>query len=98
MRSIIQDSHFSDEPLFDYIDAARPPWIQNASFGRSRVLSFAGSTIAQVFVEANLAHGTDDDVVAFWDALTARARGQKNDRLTEIGRQGERLTDRKSVV
>lgn len=80
------------QALLDYIDAARPPWIQNASFGRSRVLSFAGSAIAQVFVEANLAHGTDDDVVAFWDALAARARGQKNDRLTEIGRQGERLT------
>lgn len=80
------------QALLDYIDAARPPWIQNASFGRSRVLSFAGSAIAQVFVEANLAHGMDDKVVAFWDALAARARGQKNDRMTEIGRQGERLT------
>lgn len=80
------------QALLDYIDAVRPPWIQNATLGRLRVLSFAGNAIAQVFVEANLAHGTDDNVVAFWDALAARARGQKNDRMTEIGRQGERLT------
>jgi hypothetical protein len=80
------------QALLDYIDVERPPWIQNASFGRSRVLSFAGSAIAQVFVEADLARGTNDSVVAFWDALAARARGQKNDLLTEIGRQGERLT------
>lgn len=80
------------QALLDYIDIERPPWIQNASFGRSRVLSFAGNAIAQVFVEADLAHGTDEDVVAFWDALSARARGQRTDRLTAIGRQGERLT------
>jgi hypothetical protein len=80
------------QALLDYIDAARPPWIQNATFGRARVLSFAGSEIAQVFVEAGLAHGTEDAVVAFWDAMSARARGQKNIRLTTIGRDGERLT------
>lgn len=76
----------------DYIDVVLPPWVQNASFGRARVLSFAGSEIAQVFVEAGLAHGTDEGVVAFWDELAARARGQKSGRLTAIGRHGERLS------
>lgn len=80
------------QALLDYIDLERPPWIQNASFGRARVLAFAGSEITQVFVEAGLAHGTDSDVVSFWDALAARARGQKADRLTAIGRRGEQLT------
>lgn len=80
------------QALLDYIDIERPPWLQNATFGRSRVLSFAGSEIAQVFVEAELAQGINDEVIAFWDALAARARGQKSDRLTAIGRQGERLT------
>src|SRR5256885_839259 len=47
------------QALLDYIDIERPPWIQNAAFGRSRVLSFAGSEIAQVFVEADLSNGTD---------------------------------------
>jgi len=80
------------QALLDYLDAERPPWTQNASFGRARVIAFAGAEIAQVFVEAGLAHGVDDEVVAFWDAMATRARGQKTDRLTAIGRQGERLT------
>ncbi|RLJ64615.1 DUF3883 domain-containing protein [Sulfurisoma sediminicola] len=78
--------------LLDYIDTVRPSWIQNATFGRARVLAFAGSDIAQVFVEAGLAYGISDEVVAFWDEMAARARGQKGARLTGIGRAGERLT------
>ncbi len=42
--------------------------------------------------DASLGAVTDDDVVSFWDALAARARGLETDRLTSIGRQGERLT------
>lgn len=80
------------QALLDYIDIEHPSWVQNASFGRSRVLSFAGNQIAQVFVEAGLADGSGETVVAFWDALAARARGQRDDRLTQIGRLGERLT------
>lgn len=80
------------QALLDYMDIARPPWLQNATYGRSRVIRFAGSELAQVFVEAGLAYGVEDDVVAFWDAMAALARGQKNGRLSEIGRQGERLS------
>lgn len=80
------------QALLDYIDSQHPSWIQNASFGRSRVLAFAGSQIAQVFVEAGLAGSITDDVVEFWDTLSARARGQRNERLTQIGRKGEKLT------
>ena len=80
------------QALLDYIDVERPAWVQNAVFGRSKVIAFAGNQIGQVFVEADLAEGTDDLVVSFWDALSALARGQKNDRLTAIGRQGERFT------
>lgn len=80
------------QALLDYIDIDHPSWVQNASFGRSRVISFAGSQIAQVFAEAGLAEGTSESVVAFWDALAARARGQRDDRFSQIGRLGERLT------
>jgi len=78
--------------LLDYIDVMRPPWIQNATFGRAKVIAFAGSDISQLFVEAGLAHGTDKDVIDFWDELAARARGQKGVRLNAVGRAGERLT------
>jgi hypothetical protein len=80
------------QALLDYIDIERPSWLQNAAWGRSRLLSFIGSDIAQVFVEAGLAQGTEDPVISFWDELAMRARGQKQDRLTQIGRQGERLS------
>lgn len=80
------------QALLDYIEIERPAWLQNASFGRARVLSFTGSEIEQVFIEANLVTSTEDSVVQFWDDLAARARGQRNDRMTEIGRLGERLT------
>lgn len=80
------------QALLDYIDKEHPPWIQNATYGRSRVIRFAGSDLAQVIVEAGLASGSDDDVVLFWDTLAALARGQKNAKLSEIGRQGERLS------
>ncbi len=80
------------QALLDYIDVVRPSWIQNATFGRARVLFFAGSEICQVFIEAGLAHGTNKNVVSFWDEMAARARGQKASRLSDIGRDGERLT------
>lgn len=80
------------QALLDYIDVERPAWVQNAIYGRMKVISFAGTEIAQVFIEAGLAHGNDDATVSFWDVMAAMARGQRNDRLTTIGRQGERLT------
>lgn len=80
------------QALMDHIDTARPAWIQCATYGRSRVMSFAGGGVAQLMVEAGLANGYDDDVVAFWDSLSARARGLRDASLSEIGRKGERLT------
>lgn len=80
------------QALLDYIDVERPAWVQNATYGRMKVISFVRTEIAQVFIEAGLAHGIDDAVVSFWDAMAAIARGYKNDRLAAIGRQGERLT------
>ena len=80
------------QALLDYIEVEKPAWVQNATFGRRKVIFFAGTQVGQVFVEAGLADGTDDEVVTFWDAMAALARGQKNDRLAAIGRQGERLT------
>lgn len=80
------------QALLDYIDVERPPWVKNAMSGRARVLAFANQEVAQVFVEAGVTHGIEDTVVAFWDSMAIRARGQKEDSLLAIGRRGERLT------
>jgi hypothetical protein len=78
--------------ILDYIDVNDPPWLQNAAYGRRRVVSFAGRAAGQVFLEAGLIDGTDEDVVNFWDLLAARARGLREARLTNVGRSGERLS------
>jgi hypothetical protein len=78
--------------VLDYADVLAPDWLQNATYGRSRVLAFSAPGITQVLIEAGLAAGTADDVVAFWDALSSLARGQRDDRMLAIGRRGERLT------
>jgi hypothetical protein len=80
------------QALLDHIDSAKPPWVQCAAYGRSRVMSFAGSGVAQIMVEAGLANGYEDEVVAFWDELAARARGLRDASLSRIGREGEKLT------
>ena len=78
--------------LVDFIEVEQPPWLQLVPYGRRETLLQAPPSIRQVFVEAGLAYGDDEDTVRFWDALAARARGLRDGVLTEIGRRGERLT------
>ncbi|MQF69441.1 DUF3883 domain-containing protein [SAR202 cluster bacterium AD-804-J14_MRT_500m] len=78
--------------LLDYVESQRPPWLQNAIYGRKRVLSFLSPEVHQIFREAFVHEGANEDVVKFWSDLAARARGQRADKLTEIGRGGEKLT------
>ncbi len=80
------------QAILDYVEIEEPCWLQDAPFGRKRLLAFVGMPVAQVFLEADLTSGTAPDVVFFWDKLAARARGQKDSRLLAIGRTGERLT------
>lgn len=78
--------------LLDHAELVSPPWLQNATSGRARVLAFADVGVRQMIVEAGLAEGADERVVTFWDAMAALARGRRDDRLLAIGRQGERLS------
>lgn len=78
--------------LIDFIEIEQPPWLQLVPYGRRETLLQAPPSIRQVFVEAGLAYGDDEETVRFWDALAARARGLRDGALTEIGRRGERLT------
>lgn len=80
------------EALMDLVSASDPPWVQNARFGRRRVLQYAPPEIAQICREAGLADASTPEVVAFWDVLAARARGLHDVQLNETGRVGERLT------
>jgi hypothetical protein len=78
--------------LLHYVETQNPDWLQNAVYGRSRVLNFCPVGVRQVFVEAGLTGPPNDDVVYFWDLLAGIARGLQKDHLLAIGREGERLT------
>lgn len=78
--------------VLDYVEEFEPAWVQNATYGRRKVLDFVGADVKQVLVEAGLATGHDRETIRFWDILAAQARGQKDVSLAEIGRRGESLT------
>lgn len=78
--------------LLHYVETQKPDWLQNAVYGRSRVLHFCPVGVRQIFVEAGLAGAPDKEVVDFWDWLAGIARGLQKDHLVAIGREGERLT------
>lgn len=78
--------------LLDYVEVLSPPWVKLAIDGRKRLLTFAPRGVAQCLVEAELATGYADQIVSFWDQLAAMGRGLRGAELSEIGRQGERLS------
>jgi len=78
--------------LLDFIEIEQPPWVQLVPKGRRETLLNAPPGICQLIVESGLAYGSDINTVHFWDALAARARGTRDEMLTDIGRRGERLT------
>lgn len=80
------------QTLLDHAAILSPPWLQNARDGRTRSIAFAPIGARQMMIEAGLAEGVSEDIVAFWDHLASLARGQRDERLTAIGRIGEQLT------
>jgi hypothetical protein len=78
--------------LLDYVEREKPSWVEQACFGRIKVVTFAPEAIRQIIDECGLTTGFDDETVAFWDMLAAMARGQRDDSFTRIGREGERLS------
>lgn len=78
--------------VLDHVEAENPSWLHLAPAGRRDTLLHAPVGVRQVLVEAGLAYGEDEETVAFWDGLAARARGSRDAFLSEIGRRGERLT------
>lgn len=80
------------EALFSYIKAFRPPWIQLILGGRSKVLLFAPHEIKQIMIDAEIHESYSKEVVKFWDNLAALAYYEKEIKLNDIGREGERLS------
>lgn len=78
--------------LKEYFISRRDPWLQLARRGRLHVLLQSPPEILQLFHEAGLASGVDQETIDFWDELAALLRGEKDKRNAETGRLGEKLT------
>ncbi|WP_341789634.1 DUF3883 domain-containing protein [Rickettsia endosymbiont of Polydrusus tereticollis] len=92
LLSLVGTKQKLQQSILDFINVKHPFWLQNAAFGRKKLLLYVHSEIYQVFLEAGLVGSINEDIVKFWDILASRARGLQNDSLLSIGRQGERLT------
>ena len=78
--------------LRDYFLGRHDPWLQLARRGRLHVLIQSPPEILQLFHEAGLASGTDQDTIDFWDELAALLRGERDKKNADTGRLGEKLT------
>ncbi|KJV30049.1 hypothetical protein VI08_15420 [Luteibacter yeojuensis] len=78
--------------IFDYIELVKPPWLSSAHRGRLNITMYVEPALRQTLHEAGLIDGEDAEAVAFWDALSAKARGLRDDLKLRTGRVGERLT------
>jgi hypothetical protein len=80
------------QAILDFVGVGQPAWSQLIPRGRSETLSTLSPAVWQCFAEAELIASYSDEVVRWWDALAARARGQRSEMLLEIGRRGEKLS------
>lgn len=78
--------------LYDYISICRPAWSNMIPNGRKEVYLFMTNDEKRCFNEAGLMESTDDDTVEWWDKVAALFRDMGQERLEDIGREGERKT------
>ncbi len=79
--------------LRDLISADKPVWSKLIPRGRRELTRTAPSEVTQILSEAGLLDSPPtDDVIIWWDEMSAIARGIRDSRMLEVGREGEKLT------
>jgi len=76
--------------LKSYILEEKPFWATRIFMGRKETLPFLSAEVEQCFEEAELMQGFDDTVTKWWDEVGSVFRNITDEKLLEIGRQGER--------
>lgn len=81
------------EQMQDIISREQPSWSKLFPKGRNETANFVSSDVRQCLEEAGLlATPVTDDIVAWWDEMSGLVRGIKTSVLSQIGREGERLS------
>ena len=78
--------------LEDLILNYNPNWASLLLKGRTDAKNFLPEEVLQCFKECGLFGNLTDDLIKFWDKLTLAYRNYTNQRMTEIGRSGEKLS------
>ncbi|MBW8042592.1 MAG: DUF3883 domain-containing protein [Planctomycetes bacterium] len=78
--------------LRDLIIAVDPPWTRLLTKGRMECIPGLSDDVGQIFVEAELLDGYEDEIVEWWVNLDKHLRLKRADYNVEVGRQGERLS------
>lgn len=74
------------------VEVDRPPWLRLVARGREAVRTYGPPEATQCLHEAGLLSLNDEDTVSWWDAVASVVLGERETRLLEQGRKGERLS------
>ena len=74
------------------VTTLNPPWISIINLGRGSLASYVPPEELQCLEEAGLLDSVQDEIVRWWDELALRGRAERESRLLEIGRIGEKLS------
>ena len=78
--------------LYLYIKSYKPTWAHQIPHGREEFKSFISKTIIQIFNEADLFNNIEQDTISWWDKISDEIRGEKDKRMSLVGRFGEIAT------
>ena len=79
--------------LYDYITSFCPAWSYKIPIGRSEAIFIMTEDEKACFFEAGLLEeNPDHTIVEWWDKLSSIIRKSSDERKSQIGRKGERLT------
>ncbi len=76
----------------DLIIAVDPPWTRLLTKGRRECIPGLSDDVGQIFDEAELLDGYEDEIVEWWVNLDKHLRLKRADYNVEVGRRGERLS------
>jgi len=78
--------------LEDLILNFNPPWASIIPKGRTEAKNFLPPDALQCFKECGLFGELTDELIKFWDKLSLAYRNYTQQKMTEIGRTGEKLS------
>lgn len=95
-RTLVNTQEFTERAriiLSDYVCYVTPAWAKRIPYGRREAFIFMTKDEQACFYEAELMDDNPGEaVIGWWDQISNFMRRTEEERKTEVGRKGERLT------